>query len=60
MEGKKRTVVEITGISDRENTIRKEWTKRVTEKMDRIKGEGYAERQIQDTLSKVEKIRTEL
>ena len=60
MEGKRMTVIEITAVNERENTIRKEWTKRVNAKMERIKGEGYAERQIQDTLSRVEKIRTEL
>lgn len=49
-----------TALEHRESTIRKEWTDRVNKKMERIKGEGYAERQIQDTLSRVEKIRTEL
>ena len=60
MEGKKKTVVEIMAIDARENRIRKEWTDRVNKKMERIKGEGYADRQIQDTLSRVEKIRTKL
>lgn len=50
----------VTVVEYREATIRKEWTERVNKKMERIKGEGYAERQIQDTLSRVEKIRTEL
>lgn len=60
MEGKKKTVVAIMAIDARENRIRKEWTDRVNKKMERIKGEGYANRQIQDTLSRVEKIRTKL
>ena len=48
------------------NTRAREWeiaqqrTERVTRKNDRIVGEGYAERQIADTLSKVEPINTKL
>ena len=60
MEPKKRTVKEIVDVEDRERRIRNEWTKRVTEKMERIKGEDYGKRQIEKTLSQVEKIRTEL
>ena len=44
----------------REYEIAQDWTERVTKKNDRIIGEGYAERQIADTLRKVEKIKTEL
>lgn len=44
----------------REYEIAQDRTERVRKKNDRIIGEGYAERQIADTLSKVEKIRTEL
>ena len=50
----------IEDITSHDNDRKKSWTKRVNEKMERIKGEGYAKRQIEDTLSKVEKIRTEL
>ena len=48
------------------NTRAREWeiaqqrTERVTRKNDRIVGEGYAQRQIADTLSKVEPINTKL
>lgn len=48
------------------NAQKREWeiaqkrTERVTRKNDRIVGEGYAERQIADTLSKVEPINTKL
>ena len=59
MEPKYRTVIEVENVEDRERKIRNEWTKRVTEKMERIKGTDY-ERQIEKTLSQVEKIRTEL
>lgn len=44
----------------REWEIAQDWTERARKKNDRIIGEGYAERQIADTLSKVEKIKTEL
>lgn len=47
-------------IRAREWEIAAERTERVKKKNDRIVGEGYAERQIADTLSKVEKIKTEL
>ena len=60
MEPKYRTVIEVETVEDRERRIRNEWTKRVTEKMERIKGEDYGKRQIEKTLSQVEKIRTEL
>ena len=57
---KKRTVVEVVDVAHREYESRKEWTERVTKKMERIKGHDYGKRQMEDTLSKVEKIRTEL
>lgn len=60
MEPKKRTVIEVENVEDRERKIRNEWTKRVTEKMESIKGTDYGKRQIEKTLSQVEKIRTEL
>ena len=61
MEKRKRiSVIEIEDVEARERNIRKEWTDRVTKKMERIKGTDYSKRQIEDTLSKVEKIRTEL
>lgn len=44
----------------REWEIAQERIERVTRKNDRIVGEGYAERQIADTLSKVEPINTKL
>ena len=44
----------------REWEIAQDWTERVRKKNDRIVGEGYAQRQVADTLSKVEKIKTEL
>lgn len=44
----------------REWEIAQERNERVTRKNDRIVGEGYAERQIADTLSKVEPINTKL
>ena len=44
----------------REYEIAQQRTERVTRKNDRIVGEGYAERQIADTLSKVEPINTKL
>ena len=50
----------VTSVRHHESAIREEWTRRATEKNDRIVGKGYAERQIKDTLSKVEKINTEL
>ena len=59
-EPKKRIVLAIEDVESRERTIRREWSERVYKKLDRIKGEGYGKRQIEDTLSKVEKIRTEL
>ena len=49
-----------SSVTRREYEIREEWIIRATAKNDRIVGEGYAERQIKDTLSRVEKIRTEL
>lgn len=52
--------IDIIGVDARESRIRSEREERVRKKLDRIKSEGYADRQIKDTLSKVEKIRTEL
>lgn len=49
-----------TNAQKREWEIAQDWTERARKKNDRIIGEGYAERQIADTLSKVEKIKTEL
>lgn len=50
----------VTSVIRREYEIMQDWTKRATEKNNRIVGKGYAERQIADTLSRVEKIKTEL
>ena len=50
----------VTSTVRREWEIMQEWTERASKKNDRIIGEGYAERQIKDTLSRVEKIKTEL
>lgn len=50
----------ITDIEKRESTIRTTWAEQAKKKNDRIVGVGYAQRQIADTLSKVEKIDTEL
>ena len=47
-------------IQAREYEIVQDWTERATKKNDRIVGEGYAERQIAETLKLVEKIKTEL
>ena len=44
----------------KEAQLRKYWTARATRKNARIISEGYAERQIADTLSRTEKIKTEL
>ena len=49
-----------TYTQKREWEIAQQRTERVTRKNDRIVGEGYAQRQVADTLSKVEKIKTEL
>lgn len=49
-----------TYTQKREWEIAQDWTERARKKNDRIIGEGYAERQVADTLSKVEKIKTEL
>lgn len=43
-----------------ESRIRKEATERARLKDERLIGEGYAERQIADTLSKVEPINTKI
>ena len=45
-----------TNLLAYELEIKERWTKEATEKNDRIVGNGYAERQIADTLSKVEPI----
>lgn len=55
----KYNIVIKTDVEAEEYRIRKEATERA-KKNDRIIGEGYAERHIADTLSKVEKINTEL
>ena len=47
-----------TNIDGWERTIRERWTEQAKAKNDRIVGEGYADRQIADTLSKVEPIDT--
>lgn len=47
-------------IDSWERALRERWTEEAKAKNDRIIGDGYAERQIADTLSKVEKIKTEL
>ena len=44
----------------RDYEIAQEWTERATKKNDRIIGEGYAERQMAETLRMIEKIKTEL
>ena len=58
--GRNRTWSFYTDVDQREFEIKTEWMKHAPEKNDRIVGEGYADRQKADTLSKVEKIRTEL
>lgn len=50
----------VTDFVRRENVILQEWTERATKKNDRIVGKGYAERQIADTLSRIDKVKTEL
>ena len=55
------TIVQpITDVRQREWEIKQEWTKRATEKNDRIIAEGYAERQIADSLRIAGKVNTEL
>ena len=49
-----------TDIERREFLIKKEWTERATEKNNRIVGDGYAERQVADSLSKAGKVNTKL
>ena len=43
-----------------EASLRKYWTARATKKNARIIAEGYAARQIQDTLQKAGKVKTKL
>lgn len=50
----------ITSLDRKESEIRIDWNRHATEKNEHIVGAGYAERQIRDTLSKVEKIKTDL
>ena len=50
----------ITDIVKREFEIKKEWSERAEKKNERIVGNGYAERQVADTLSRVGKVNTEL
>ena len=45
-----------TNYTSYELSFKKRWTKRATEKNDRIVAAGYAERQIADTLSKADPI----
>lgn len=49
-----------TYIERREFDIKKEWSERAEKKNESIVGNGYAERQIADTLSRVGKVKTEL
>ena len=49
-----------TDIDKREFEIKKEWMQHAPANNDNIVGDGYADRQKADTLSKVEKIKTEL
>lgn len=50
----------ITDIEKREFEIKKEWLKHAEKKNERIVGNGYAERQVADTLSRAGKVNTEL
>lgn len=49
-----------TDLSKYESRLRTYWTERATKKNGRIIGDGYAERQIRNTLDIVSKIKTEL
>lgn len=49
-----------TDIEKRESFIRTKWTEHATKKNDNIVGDGYAERQIADSLAKAGKVNTEL
>ena len=55
-----RCVGVFTDTEKREYKIKKEWSKRAEKKNERIVGNGYAERQIADTLSRVGKVNTKL
>lgn len=50
----------VRDIARREYEIIQDWTERATKKNERIVGAGYAERQIADTLSRIDKVKTEL
>ncbi len=50
----------ITDIEKRDFKIKEEWCKHAEKKNERIVGNGYAERQIADTLSRAGKVKTEL
>ena len=50
----------VTDLNKRESEIKIEWSKRAKKKNERIIGDGYAERQAADTLSRVGKVNTEL
>ena len=50
----------VTNIGQREIEIKKEWSEHAKKKNERIIGNGYAERQVADTLSKAGKVNTEL
>lgn len=49
-----------TDIDKREFEIKKEWSEHAAKKNDSIVGNGYAERQVADTLSRVGKVNTKL
>lgn len=50
----------VRNLTSWEQHFKSKWTKRATAKNDRIKGEGYAERQKQRTLELVGKVKVEL
>lgn len=50
----------ITDIEKRDFKIKKEWTEHAEKKNERIVGNGHAERQVADTLSRAGKVNTEL
>ena len=52
--------VPVENVAARELSIRNEWTERATKKNNRIVAEGYAERQIADSLRLAGKVNTEL
>lgn len=54
------SVQSITDVYAHELNIKRDWTERATKKNDRIIAEGYAERQIADSLRIAGKVNTEL